>query len=386
MAAKRSNTALAILLILSLTQLTDASQWKEYIVHESSDNQEHPDVDGKIIVWQQQVEIDGTTDMNIYGANTDSRTVFTIADYIADQKLPSISGNLVTWQDNYWGDWDVYVTDISDISSPVDYLITPYLADQSEPVIHGNIVVWQHNFEDETTGEPDWDIYAADITEPNAPSVFDVAGFADNQSKPAIYRNMILWSDDSYGDIDIAAADILMRNKPTYIDIALLEADQQNMAIYDDIIVWQDNYYGDWDIYGANMADSDNPEEFSVASSLDNQINPDISKHIVIYQDDRNGDWDIYGYNLITKTEFQITDDSADQINPAISDDTVVWQDNRDGNWKIYAVKLTGPEIADCGEKLPGDANNDCQVDMADFALLVSNWLQCNLSDDQACW
>ena len=377
---------MALVFILSLVQLINAAQWEEFIIYESSYNQLHPDVDGQIIVWQQEVEIDGTIDSDIYGADLDAGSIFAIAEHTANQQLPSISDNLVTWQDNYWGDWDVYVTDISVQNSPVDHLVTPYLDDQINPVVHGNTVVWQHYFEDASTGQPDWDIYGADITEPNAPSLFTIAEFLNNQSRPAVYRNTVLWSDDSHGDIDISSADIWKQNKPEFLDIALLEADQENVAIWDDTVIWQDNYYGDWDIYGANISSPQKPVEFTVANNTSNQTNPDICKHIVVFEDDRNGDLDIYGYNLITQTEFQITDNSADQINPAISGNLVVFQDNRNGNWNIYAVELTGPEIADCTESIPGDANNDCKVDMVDFALLLSNWLECNLSDEDACW
>jgi len=32
------------------------------------------------------------------------------------------------------------------------------------------------------------------------------------------------------------------------------------------------------------------------------------------------------------------------------------------------------------------DFNGDCKVDFADFAIMVSSWLECNLVPESACW
>lgn len=38
-------------------------------------------------------------------------------------------------------------------------------------------------------------------------------------------------------------------------------------------------------------------------------------------------------------------------------------------------VSYTAPV---CAEKLPGDANGDCKINISDLALMASNWLKCN--------
>ena len=60
---------------------------------------------------------------------------------------------------------------------------------QQAPDIYANTVVWQQLV------EGDWDIYAADITDPLSPSVFVIAGFANDQQAPSIYENMVVWQD-----------------------------------------------------------------------------------------------------------------------------------------------------------------------------------------------
>ena len=74
-----------------------------------------------------------------------------------------------------------------------------------------------------------------------------------------------------------------------------------------------------------------------------------------------------------------------DQTNPAVSGNAVVWEDNREGNTQIFAIVLDGPEVARCTSKLTGDVNGDCKVDFDDQAIMLSQWLECNLEPNEAC-
>ena len=150
--------------------------------------------------------------------------------------------------------------------------------------------------------------------------------------------------------------------------------------------MWQDNFFGNWDIYAADISEPNRPVEFAISRCNSSQTNPDIDGHIVVWQDYRNDNWDIFGYNLTTQKEFQITDNPADQTAPAISGNIVVWQDNRSGTWDIYAVMLGGSEAGKCTSGIQGDVNGDCKVDSVDFAILVGNWLECNLDPPEDCW
>ncbi|HCO95060.1 MAG TPA: hypothetical protein DIU00_14095 [Phycisphaerales bacterium] len=356
----------------------------EFAVWPTTDDQEAPDIDGDIIVWQQFVEEYQDYDIYVADMNNPDDPLAAVIGDANDQMNPAVFENIVVWQDYvFWdgsGDWDIRGAEISDRNEPWIFAVTDLAEnDEQEPAIHGNIVVWQDG------PEADYDIYGADITDLLSPEEFAVANFEFDQQRPAVYRTTVVWQDMYFGDWDILGADIWMRNKPADFGVTLAEFDQQRPAVWGDTVVWADNYFGDMDIYAADISDPNNPVEFVIAASEAEQTNPDIDRNIVVWEDNRNGDWDIYGYNLTTRREFQITDNPYDQTNPAISGNTVVWEDSRNGNLQIYAIVLDGPEVARCTSKLSGDVNGDCKVDFDDQAIILSQWLECNLEPKEAC-
>ena len=391
---------LGLLIMLTPVSVPASENWEEFAILPSTDDQELPDIDGDIVVWQQFVAEYGDYDIYVADMNNPDEPLAVVIGDANDQMRPAVFENTVVWQDYvYWqgsGDWDIWACDLStslkagpepvegagdtDRQQPVTFAVSKIFGnDEQVPAVHGNIVVWQDG------AEGDYNIYGADITDFESPAEFTVAAFEYDQRMPAVYRNTVVWQDSYYGDEDILAADIWMRNRPAELGVTLEEFDQQHPAVWGDIVVWADNYFGDMDIYAADISDPNKPVEFAVTANESDQTNPDIDRNIVVWQDNRNGDWDIYGYNLTTRREFQITDEPHDQTNPAISGNTVVWEDSRDGNLQIFAIVLDGPEVARCTSKLAGDINGDCKVDFDDQAIMLSQWLECNLEPEEAC-
>lgn len=391
---------LLLLIFMAPCLCQAAGEWREFPIWPTTDDQEMPAVygdpfdsaQGKLVVWQQFVAEFGDYDIYVAELSGTEISLLFVLGEAADQINPAIYEDVVVWQDfiltDDGGDWDISAADLSaaleaGISDQNEVFVYPVtnIADNDEqnPAISGNIVAW----EDGPAGNAD--IYGADITDLANPTEFTIAGFEFDQSNPALYRTTVVWQDNFFGDSDIIAADIWQRNKPAEFDVVLLEHEQENPAISGDTIVWQDKFSGNWDIYAADISEPNNPAEFPIATGESSQINPAIDGNLIVWQDDRDGNWDIFGYNLTTGRRFRITDDPADQTNPAISGNTVVWQDNRDGNSQIYAVVLDGPEVAYCRTRMAGDINGDCKVDIDDFALMASNWLECNLEPQETC-
>jgi beta propeller repeat protein len=178
--------------------------------------------------------------------------------------LPAAGLRAAEWQD----------FEISDTNS----------SEQAErPDIHGSIAVWQ-----QLVGA-DYDIYAADITTPESPSVFVVAAYLDDQNAPAVYEDTVVWQDyiadtgwDIYAD-DIA-------NPAAPFSVCTIDNDQRAPHVHQNTVVWQDNFEGDWDIYGADITDPCSPQEFPVAFFLGNQRSPAIYQNMVVWQDGNDGD------------------------------------------------------------------------------------------------
>jgi len=366
------------LLLLVIGPAVQAGPWVEWPILPGSDDQEYPDLHGTMAVWQEFVSQFGDYDVYVVDFNDIENPLVTAIGDANDQTHPSVYGRRVVWQDLVvWGDstdWDIRMADLSRFDEPIGYIVSDIPAnDEQMPAIYGNTVVWQ-----DTSGT-DYNIFGADVTDPERPSEFVVAAFEGDQQEPSIWRTTVVWQDSYFGDNDIVAADILMRDRPAEFAVVLLEGDQQNAVIHGDTVVWEDDFYGDWDIFGARLSDQNQVSELLIASTEGDQRHPDVEGHLVVWQDHRDGQWDIYGHNLVTGRTFRITDDPADQIHPVVSGTTVLWQDNRRGPWNIYAAVLDGPEVAGCVSSPAGDLNGDCRVDFADVAILAGTWLQSHL-------
>jgi len=194
---------------------------------------------------------------------------------------------------------------------------------------------------------------------------FPVCTDPNNQMKPDIYGNIIVWYDDRNNPG--INPDIYGYNLSTHTEFFICTHLhwQQNPAIHGNIIVWEDyrDDLGGWtdcNIYGYDMGPDgiygtlDDVGEFQITTDINGQYLPDIYGNIVVWADDRNGiaNRDIYGYDMGTDGifgtgddvgEFQITTDTNGQYYPAIYDNIVVWQDYRNGplNSDIYGYNLS---------------------------------------------
>jgi len=323
-------TSTEVLFLASiLASIGQAGNWQEFAVWPTTDEQEAPDIYGNIIVWQQFVYEYGDYDIYIADMNNPTRLATGQADPLVlivgdsnDQTSPAVYENIVVWQDYVaWesgisagADWDIRAADIGNWAEPKIFVVSGIANnDERRPAIHGNTVVWQ----DGQAG--DFNIYGADITDLNNPVEFQIAAFEHDQQGPAIYRTTVVWQDNFFGDWDIYAADIWRRNKPAEAAVSFIENDQQNPAIWGNIVVWQsygllteNNFFGAYSAEAASAAKAE--------------------------------DWDIYAADvceLSNPVEFAITTNESSQTNPDIDGNIVVWQDYRNNNWDIFGYNLT---------------------------------------------
>ncbi|MHC4423961.1 MAG: TolB family protein, partial [Planctomycetota bacterium] len=113
-----------------------------------------------------------------------------------DQQKPAICGNIVVWQDDFFGDWDIYAAEVTDPANPVELSICDNSFSQQNPDIDGNIIVWQ----DDRNGN--WDIYGYNLT---TREEFRITDDPYDQTNPAISANVVVWQDNRSGNSNIYA-------------------------------------------------------------------------------------------------------------------------------------------------------------------------------------
>lgn len=123
-------------------------------------SRQHPTISGDRILYQQK-ENDSGQDWDIFEAIPETFG-YAVVSEPGDQINPSLSGDLVVYQDNrtghidesgrWTGEWNIYM---KDLASGIEQPVCTAPGDQKNPVIKGNMVVWQDN------RDGDWDIYAA---------------------------------------------------------------------------------------------------------------------------------------------------------------------------------------------------------------------------------
>jgi len=240
-----------------------------------SDPAEQEAVDGNFVVF---TDLAGGAS-HIYGYNRSSGQVFPICTATGDQCNPAISGDLVVWQDDRNGNWDIYGCNLAALSD---------------------------------TGAAR--AQAARLGCSDLPVEFAVCTASDDQISPAISGDKVVWQDDRNGNWDIYGCDLSVL------------ADQGGSIAH-----------------SAGGLGCDESPEFAVCTASGNQTNPTISCDLVAWQDERDGSSShIYGYDLDTQAEFPICTVAGNQTCPSAGGgDTVVWLDDRNGGSDVYGATIS---------------------------------------------
>ncbi len=136
----------------------------------------YPDTDGEILVYVQGLPY------QIWATDIETEQSFPVSDTAeSGQWFPAVHGNIVVWQDDRNGNWDIYGADITVPAAPVVFQITDDPYDQVGPEIWGNTVVWQ----DERNGNTD--IYGADISDLSNITEFQVTSDPTDDGRPGYW-------------------------------------------------------------------------------------------------------------------------------------------------------------------------------------------------------
>ena len=295
--------------------------------------QNRPDIDGDTIVW----EDDRYGDMDIYLGTVGEfqaslgYTGERITDNPASQEKPSISGDYIVWQDDRHDNWDIY---LYERSTGIETQLTTDSGKQWMPAIRGNYVAWY----DDSSGRNNTVLY--DIAEGDVKDVIDcdahtlIPDGGTTEFKPALSEKYIAWVEESDRRVhyyDIAAGQILG-------PVSTSDAEQSWPSLYGSLIAWEDYRHANPDIY---MTDLDNPfaEEKRITLDTTDQVSPAISGSIIVWEDKRVPARSIFMYDLSTGEEMSVLlaeDTSDEHLYPAVSENTIVWQRGGSPNSNLY--------------------------------------------------
>lgn len=309
----------------------------EFPITTNPEDQKNPALYQDIVVWQD----DRNGNWDIYGYDLTTQKEFQITTDPEDQRHPAIYQDTVVYEDHRDDMNAIYAYNLL---TQEEVLISKALGMKSLPALYEDIVVWT----DPRDGN--FRIYVYNLS---TREEFQVTTGSDWQVKPAIYKDIVVWEDNRHGDFTIYAYNLktgLEFRIPTGRYFFPVDYDQCNAAIHNNIVVWTEDFFHN--IYGYNL---DTKEIYRIATArlgkcggscnipFFDSRRPTIYNDLIIWVDCRNGNEDMYGYNLLTREEVQIMTHESCQLSPALYETIVVWQDDRNGNWDIYGLELIPP-------------------------------------------
>lgn len=309
-------TLLAVLAMLLSISFVSAAGVQEIRITTDTNAQQIPAIYEDKIVWQDNRN--GIWDIYMYNLSVDTDgngipnyledpkpapdpAEIAICNESHDQQKPIIFGDIVVWQDNRNGNWDIYY---KDLTTGTEYALCTASGDQTVPDIFGNWVVWQ-DMRVGTFGR----IYLYDLSNgpPSSPGSAGVLvgggpGTGTLNRQPAVWGNSarwrVVWSQLKYGTADWN----IVENFSGSFDYVTTNPKLQILPdIYENNVVWVDNRNGANDIYMRG--------DVPITTASGSQRYPRIYGNRVVWQDDNTGD--IKGYNLLSKKEFNISSAST---------------------------------------------------------------------------
>ena len=359
-----------------------------YPVYGSPGDRWHPDVSGSVVVWREDPG-DGSG-FNIYGydLNDPATGRISICTVSGNQEYPAISGNIVVWENmsdsSIWAfDLDNRAEGIFEVSDGTGSNTAP--AVYVDPVSGKKTIVWAHNGdivaaelqdysdvevtspdggESFTAGDPMLITWTADGAVPSVLIEFSSNGGADWAEVATVSgTNSYLWG--AVENVD--STDCLIRITNTkYPNVtSISDGPFEVHPIPDEIAVISPN--------GGEMVLAGSEMEIQWTSV------GDVNDVVILFSPDNEQTWQTVTASTANDGAFTWDAVPADansvQCLIHISDvtDSSTW-DMNDDHFTVFQCKTS----------LTADLTGDCFVNIADYAELARQWLDCGNPYDPA--
>ena len=311
----------------------------EKIYHPFGKAQEHPDIDGNMIVWEDDRNDEqerGVKDIFLASVSDFRNAPYTlpvgtrITNDPASQEKPSISGDSIVWQDNRNGNWDIY---LYQRSKDNETRLTTDTGNQWLPIVRGNYIAWY----DDSSGRTNIALYdiaakkVKDIIDCNARTT--IPG-GKTEFKPALSEKYVAWVESGEERIryyEIGTGKIGHASTGT--------SDQSWPSLYGSQIAWEEYQDGNSDIYMTDLDDL-SAGEIRITTDSSDQVSAAISGSLIGWEDKRVPARSIYMYDLSPPGEelsvVEAEDIYDEHLYPAVSGNTIVWQRGREADSNLY--------------------------------------------------
>jgi len=280
--------------------ISDTAVVRDFQITDVPGTDAYPMIDGNDVVWQHEYQ--PGLDWDVHAADISDRSH--VVKYIVsassdDERLPCVSNGVAVWQHRFFGilDWDILGAVLTGADDPeLFYVSTSIDIDELFPSISGDLVVWNQKMPDDA--QPF--VWGADITDPCNPRAFRTTMALGEHEMPCICDGWIVGRDSD--DVGRVLLDNLF--DPFNVEEISHSGLTACPKIHGHFVVWQDGSNGTWDIRAYNRITR---EELVITDrKMSDQMNPSVyvdaerARAVIVWQDDRDGNWDIYAAILET--------------------------------------------------------------------------------------
>lgn len=260
-----------------------------------------------------------------------SGSALVVAEGPLNQERPDTDGRILVWQDRQAdGTWDIWWTDLESGTANAALTATPDL-DETRPAVDWPWVVYQQRPAGDD-GAP-WQLMAHHLVDGTTTAVDPTT---QDQLDPRVHRSRVVWQDFrdvGYGEIYLADL-----RDGTQIRITTNPGGQYHPDIADELIVWADNRNTQFDLYGLDLRRG---VEQQLTNTPEDETRPALNGPWVVYADDAGGEQGI-DLRLLhwAGGGVQISNSGGVKEAPVLANGQVLWVDGTGAEARVQAAPL----------------------------------------------